>query len=152
MADHKPFTLPPGEGAKVCVGGGAGFIGSHIAKRLKENGYHVTVVGAFAAFSLVRFFSFLFTLFLGRLCKEGLTRGSRKADTEGFHLFPLDEKSGDRVALHLCNRSVGSGHSVVSYSTMLAAQRTKKSKICRRNFAIALVGAWKKPARAFDTS
>ena len=47
MPDHKPFTLPPGEGAKVCVGGGAGFIGSHIAKRLKENGYHVTVVGAF---------------------------------------------------------------------------------------------------------
>ena len=46
MPDHKPFTLPPGEGAKVCVGGGAGFIGSHIAKRLKESGYHVTVVGA----------------------------------------------------------------------------------------------------------
>lgn len=44
MPDHKPFTLPPGEGAKVCVGGGAGFIGSHIAKRLKESGYHVTVV------------------------------------------------------------------------------------------------------------
>jgi GDP-D-mannose 3',5'-epimerase len=38
------FTLPPGNGEKVCVGGGAGFIGSHIAKRLKENGYHVTVV------------------------------------------------------------------------------------------------------------
>ena len=44
MSDHKEFTLPPGEGRKVCVGGGAGFIGSHIAKRLKENGYHVTVV------------------------------------------------------------------------------------------------------------
>ncbi|KAL3758983.1 hypothetical protein ACHAWU_003054 [Discostella pseudostelligera] len=42
--EHKPFTLPPGNGAKVCIGGGAGFIGSHIAKRLKENGYHVTVV------------------------------------------------------------------------------------------------------------
>ena len=28
----------------MCVGGGAGFIGSHIAKRLKENGYKVTVV------------------------------------------------------------------------------------------------------------
>jgi GDP-D-mannose 3',5'-epimerase len=40
----RPFTLPPGNGTKVCVGGGAGFIGSHIAKRLKENGYHVTVV------------------------------------------------------------------------------------------------------------
>ena len=39
-----PFTLPAGNGAKVCVGGGAGFIGSHIAKRLKEAGYHVTVV------------------------------------------------------------------------------------------------------------
>ncbi len=38
------FVLPPGEGTKVCIGGGAGFIGSHIAKRLKENGYHVTVV------------------------------------------------------------------------------------------------------------
>jgi len=38
------FTLPPGNGAKVCVGGGAGFIGSHIAKRLKEAGYKVTVV------------------------------------------------------------------------------------------------------------
>jgi len=41
---HRPFTLPPGNGAKVCVGGGAGFIGSHIAKRLKENGYYVIVV------------------------------------------------------------------------------------------------------------
>jgi len=40
----KEFTLPPGEGKKVCIGGGAGFIGSHIAKRLKENGYIVTVV------------------------------------------------------------------------------------------------------------
>jgi nucleoside-diphosphate-sugar epimerase len=39
-----PFTLPPGNGKKVCVGGGAGFIGSHIAKRLKEAGYKVTVV------------------------------------------------------------------------------------------------------------
>eukprot|EP00568_Trieres_chinensis_P001374 CAMPEP_0183292132 /NCGR_PEP_ID=MMETSP0160_2-20130417/1307_1 /TAXON_ID=2839 ORGANISM="Odontella Sinensis, Strain Grunow 1884" /NCGR_SAMPLE_ID=MMETSP0160_2 /ASSEMBLY_ACC=CAM_ASM_000250 /LENGTH=363 /DNA_ID=CAMNT_0025453047 /DNA_START=32 /DNA_END=1123 /DNA_ORIENTATION=+ len=38
------FTLPPGDGAKVCVGGGAGFIGSHIAKRLKQNGYKVIVV------------------------------------------------------------------------------------------------------------
>jgi len=44
MAGHKAFTLPPGDGAKVCVGGGAGFIGSHIAKRLKESGYKVTVV------------------------------------------------------------------------------------------------------------
>jgi GDP-D-mannose 3',5'-epimerase len=38
------FTLPQGNGTKVCIGGGAGFIGSHIAKRLKESGYHVTVV------------------------------------------------------------------------------------------------------------
>ena len=38
------FTLPPGNGLRVCVGGGAGFIGSHIAKRLKEAGYHVTCV------------------------------------------------------------------------------------------------------------
>lgn len=38
------FTLPPGNGTKVCIAGGAGFIGSHIAKRLKEAGYHVTVV------------------------------------------------------------------------------------------------------------
>jgi GDP-D-mannose 3',5'-epimerase len=40
----REFVLPPGNGTKVCVGGGAGFIGSHIAKRLKEAGYHVTVV------------------------------------------------------------------------------------------------------------
>jgi len=44
MTDFTPFTLPPGDGTKVCIGGGAGFIGSHIAKRLKENGYFVTVV------------------------------------------------------------------------------------------------------------
>ena len=44
MPETSDFTLPAGEGKKVCVGGGAGFIGSHIAKRLKENGYHVTVV------------------------------------------------------------------------------------------------------------
>jgi len=41
---HKDFTLPPGDGTRVCVGGGAGFIGSHIARRLKAAGYHVTVV------------------------------------------------------------------------------------------------------------
>lgn len=40
----KEFVLPPGEGKKVCIGGGAGFIGSHIAKRLKENGYYVICV------------------------------------------------------------------------------------------------------------
>jgi len=44
QTEFKDFTLPPGNGAKVCVGGGAGFIGSHIAKRLKKNGYKVTVV------------------------------------------------------------------------------------------------------------
>uniref|UniRef100_A0A6S8QSD8 NAD-dependent epimerase/dehydratase domain-containing protein n=1 Tax=Ditylum brightwellii TaxID=49249 RepID=A0A6S8QSD8_9STRA len=42
--EHKPFTLPPGEGKKVCIGGGGGFIGSHLAKRLKNSGYKVTVV------------------------------------------------------------------------------------------------------------
>ena len=44
MSEMSTFTLPPGEGKKVCVGGGAGFIGSHIAKRLKASGYLVTVV------------------------------------------------------------------------------------------------------------
>lgn len=44
MSELKSWTLPPGNGAKVCIGGGAGFIGSHIAKRLKEAGYKVTVV------------------------------------------------------------------------------------------------------------
>merc|ERR1719148_614248 len=44
MTTQKAFTLPPGEGSKVCIGGGSGFIGSHIAKRLKENGYKVIVV------------------------------------------------------------------------------------------------------------
>mmetsp|Transcript_11085 Transcript_11085/g.26628 ORF Transcript_11085/g.26628 Transcript_11085/m.26628 type:complete len:368 (-) Transcript_11085:119-1222(-) len=42
--DIKPFELPKGEGKKACVGGGAGFIGSHIAKRLKENGWYVICV------------------------------------------------------------------------------------------------------------
>lgn len=40
----REWTLPPGEGKRVCVGGGAGFIGSHIARRLKEAGYYVVVV------------------------------------------------------------------------------------------------------------
>mmetsp|Transcript_6348 Transcript_6348/g.8572 ORF Transcript_6348/g.8572 Transcript_6348/m.8572 type:complete len:371 (-) Transcript_6348:216-1328(-) len=43
-SEHKAFTLPPGEGKKICVGGGAGFIGSHLAKRLKASGYKVTCV------------------------------------------------------------------------------------------------------------
>mmetsp|Transcript_45528 Transcript_45528/g.120811 ORF Transcript_45528/g.120811 Transcript_45528/m.120811 type:complete len:369 (-) Transcript_45528:240-1346(-) len=42
--DFTPFTLPPGEGRKVCIGGGAGFIGSHIGKTLKDAGYRVTAV------------------------------------------------------------------------------------------------------------
>lgn len=32
---------PPYEGAKVCIGGGGGFIGSHLAKRMKAEGWHV---------------------------------------------------------------------------------------------------------------
>ena len=70
MTDHKPFTLPPGEGAKVCIGGGAGFIGSHIAKRLKESGYHVTVVGACSSLA----FSFCFVIVHGR--RVGLVRSA----------------------------------------------------------------------------
>ena len=46
MPDHKPFTLPPGEGAKVCVGGGAGSRGPHTPKRRTERGDPVTDVGA----------------------------------------------------------------------------------------------------------
>ena len=44
MSEMKPFELPKGEGRKVCIGGGAGFIGSHIAKRLKEAGWYVVCV------------------------------------------------------------------------------------------------------------
>jgi len=32
---------PPFEGAKVCIGGGAGFIGSHLAKRMRGEGWYV---------------------------------------------------------------------------------------------------------------
>mmetsp|Transcript_26750 Transcript_26750/g.53318 ORF Transcript_26750/g.53318 Transcript_26750/m.53318 type:complete len:356 (+) Transcript_26750:13-1080(+) len=39
-----PFELPQGENSRVCIGGGAGFIGSHIAKRLKAAGYYVICV------------------------------------------------------------------------------------------------------------
>ena len=35
------FTLLLGNRAKVCVDRGAGFIRSHVAKRLKEVGYKV---------------------------------------------------------------------------------------------------------------
>merc|ERR1740130_2139514 len=42
--EMRAFELPKGEGKKVCVGGGAGFIGSHIAKRLKEAGWYVICV------------------------------------------------------------------------------------------------------------
>jgi prephenate dehydrogenase len=37
-AAHPEEVGPDGK-IKVCVGGGAGFIGSHIAKRLKEEVY-----------------------------------------------------------------------------------------------------------------
>jgi len=42
--DIKAFELPKGDGKKVCVGGGAGFIGSHLAKRMKESGWYVICV------------------------------------------------------------------------------------------------------------
>ena len=32
---------PPEPGAKVCIGGGGGFIGSHLAKRMKAEGWYV---------------------------------------------------------------------------------------------------------------
>jgi len=44
MPEHTPFTLPPGNGAKVCVGGGAGFIGSNILAALEERGAGKLVV------------------------------------------------------------------------------------------------------------
>ena len=41
----REFELPKGtKDIKVCVGGGAGFIGSHLAKRLKAAGFYVRVV------------------------------------------------------------------------------------------------------------
>jgi hypothetical protein len=85
MSDHKTFTLPPGEGAKVCVGGGAGFIGSHIAKRLKESGYHVTVVGAFIACLLLPFHV--------RPCGAVIrSEVLGESDTSGVHLLLLTER------------------------------------------------------------
>jgi hypothetical protein len=44
VQNNEGLYPPPGNGDKVCVGGGAGFIGSHIAKRLKLAGYYVIVV------------------------------------------------------------------------------------------------------------
>jgi nucleoside-diphosphate-sugar epimerase len=49
------FVLPPGDGKKICVGGGAGFIGSHIAKRMKEAGYYV--VGELLHLTAGKFFT-----------------------------------------------------------------------------------------------
>lgn len=38
------FALRSGSGkARVCVAGGGGFIGSHLAKRLKSEGHYVVV-------------------------------------------------------------------------------------------------------------
>jgi len=36
-----PFTVPGEKKLVCCVGGGAGFIGSHLAKELKKQGHHV---------------------------------------------------------------------------------------------------------------
>jgi len=47
MAPHTTFTLAtpsPPKSVRVCIGGGAGFIGSHIAKRMKQAGYWVRCV------------------------------------------------------------------------------------------------------------
>jgi len=38
------WTPPEGNGTRVCIGGGAGFIGSHIAQRLMKAGYYVVCV------------------------------------------------------------------------------------------------------------
>merc|ERR550537_1682846 len=38
--DRRKFP-PPVPGAKVCIGGGAGFIGSHLAKRMMAEGWYV---------------------------------------------------------------------------------------------------------------
>jgi hypothetical protein len=45
QATSKTFDLPQGDGRKVCIAGGGGFIGSHIGKKLKENGWYVIAVG-----------------------------------------------------------------------------------------------------------
>mmetsp|Transcript_10643 Transcript_10643/g.19273 ORF Transcript_10643/g.19273 Transcript_10643/m.19273 type:complete len:354 (+) Transcript_10643:49-1110(+) len=39
-----PWKVPDGDGKRVCIGGGAGFIGSHIAKTLKASNWHVICV------------------------------------------------------------------------------------------------------------
>lgn len=41
IEDHPDEAPATGEQLRVCIGGGAGFIGSHIAKRLREEGAYV---------------------------------------------------------------------------------------------------------------
>jgi GDP-D-mannose 3',5'-epimerase len=40
---QKPKMATPNRPLRICIGGGAGFIGSHLARRLKSEGHYVVV-------------------------------------------------------------------------------------------------------------
>lgn len=120
---HRPFTLPPGEGTKVCIGGGAGFIGSHIAKRLKNAGYDVTVVD-WKRNEFMKEDEFCNTFILGDLRKLDI---ACKACKDCTYVYNLAADMGG-MGFIVSNESVLSFNNTAISMNMLEAARRNNVK------------------------
>jgi len=122
-SNTKEFTLPAGNGDKVCVGGGAGFIGSHIAKRLKEAGYYVTVVD-WKRNEFMKEDEFCSNFILGDLRKLDV---AVKACKDCTHVYNLAADMGG-MGFIVSNESVLSFNNTAISMNMLEAARRNKVK------------------------
>jgi nucleoside-diphosphate-sugar epimerase len=52
-----------GEKLRICIGGGGGFIGSHLASRLHKEGHYVILAGNNIVFVYIRLLFFVFDFF-----------------------------------------------------------------------------------------
>lgn len=105
---------------KVCVGGGGGFIGSHLAKRLKETGYHVVC----ADWKQNEYFE------EKEFCDEFLLLDLRHLDnclkaTEGCdHVYSLAADMGGMGFIQSNHSVILYNNTLISFNMMEAARRS----------------------------
>jgi GDP-D-mannose 3',5'-epimerase len=114
----RPFELPPGNGLKVCIAGGNGFIGSHLAKRLKANGYYVRVIGRNPNEFMAQ----------SEFCNEFFRGDLRSAQTaveackDCVHVYNLAADTGGMGFLQSCESSLVFNNTIISLNMLEAAR------------------------------
>ena len=114
----RPFALPPGNGLKVCIAGGNGFIGSHLAKRLKANGFYVRVIGRKPNEFMAQ----------PEFCDEFFRGDLRSAQTAieacagCVHVYNLAADTGGMGFLQSCESSLVFNNTIISLNMLEAAR------------------------------